>query len=141
MKGVPRGSLNSRGTPVIFCHFPLATVGLYTETHAKPLRRTETKRWLRLRQHFLFSFQTKKGFTSTSCERLINSVAEHGEGLRGTGLKKNSRAYGHSTNHGLSAFVMLINAREEKMGNKCSVLMLGLCFAVAATVGCERQQQ
>ena len=24
------------------------------------------------------------------------------------------------------------------MGNKCSVLMLGLCFAVAATVGCER---
>ena len=24
------------------------------------------------------------------------------------------------------------------MGNKCSVLMLGLCLAIAATVGCER---
>jgi len=24
------------------------------------------------------------------------------------------------------------------MGNKCSVLTLGLCFAIAATVGCER---
>src|SRR6266566_8649063 len=87
MKGVPRGSLNSRGTAVIFCHFPLATVGLYMETHAKPLRRTETKQWPRLRQHSLCSFQTKKGFTSTSCER-VNSVAEHGEGWR-NGAEKN----------------------------------------------------
>src|SRR5437899_2621799 len=71
---LPRESLNLRGTAGISCRSPLATVGLCTETLAKPRWRTETKLRLRPYQHFLFSFQMKKASTSMSCDRSHDSV-------------------------------------------------------------------
>src|SRR5438067_8072882 len=78
------------------------------EIQGKPRRRPEMKRRLRPCQHFLFSFQRKKAFTSMSCERSHDSTRSR---------------------------------RRRNMINKRSVLKLVLCFAITATVGCDRLSQ